>query len=508
MRPRAGRGAVPATTLVALLLLGAAAALALTAPPAGAADCRRPWRIARARGRVVVRDAAGHRRRRPRSLARGASARLGAHAGLRLTRRGVVVVLRARAHVDVGCRRPDGAVGGRRARLVPVLRSGSVRARGGRRAQAVVIATPEAVVRPAGRAAAFALGRYGRRTEARSSRGDLLLVSRRDRRATVRAHPGQAAIARAGGWPTLDVFPFAPGPSQRRPRGRVPDFRAGGGSCSTGCRPPGARAGWPLWPFHRAHPLRADLNEIRPSGFHRGIDIQARDGVRVYALQAGRADVLAASGDDERVRVGRFVYWHVNLAVRPGAWVVPFRTVLGRTKRGFGHLHLSELGSGGAYLDPLRPGGRVLAPWTDRDPPVIGRPRLVGGGRVQVAAFDPQTIVSRVYYPTPVLAPAALAWRLFSASGRPVTPLRWAYRGTRVLPHGLEWDVFARGASRPGFLCFLTARLCRPDWYFRLAGGLTPPLPRLAPGRRYRLTAYAWDRAGNATARDRVLVGR
>ncbi len=153
-------------------------------------------------------------------------------------------------------------------------------------------------------------------------------------------------------------------------------------------------------------------------------------------------------------------------------------------------------------------GGRVLAPWGDRDPPVIGRPRLVGGGRVLIAAFDPQTTVSRVYYPTPVLAPAALAWRLFSAAGRPLTRLWWAYRGTRVLAHGLEWDVFARGASRPGFLCFITARLCRPDWYFRLAGGLTPPLPRLARGRRYRLTAYAWDRAGNATARDRILVGR
>lgn len=500
MSRRAARGAGAVVVVAAALGPGPA--------PARAADCALPWRVARSHGPVVVRDAAGHRLRRPRRVARGATLRLGRGAGLRLARRGVSVALRARTHAEVGCRQPDGRVGGRGARLVPVLLSGSIGARAGRRAQGAVVATPEATARPARRSAAYAIGRYGHRTELRGRGWDLLLVSRRDPRARVRAHPGQAAIARAGGWPTLDVFPFAPGPWQRRVRGRAPDFRAGGGGCAEGCRPPGALAGWPIRPFHRAHPLRADINEIRPSGFHRGIDIQARDGVPVYALQAGRADVLAASGDDERVRVGRYVYWHVDLSVSTGAWVSPFRTVLGRTKRGFGHLHLSELGPGGGYLDPLRPGGRALSPWRDADPPVIGRPRLVGGGQVQVAAFDPQSTDSRVYYPTPVLSPAALAWRLFDAAGRPLTPLHWAYRGTRVLPHGLEWDVFARGASRPGFLCFITSRLCRPDWYFRLAGGLTPALPRLARGRRYRLTAYAWDRAGNVTARDRVLTGR
>jgi len=493
---------------LALATAAIASGGAAAAPVARADDCRLPWRVGRTLGPVVARDATGHRARRPRRLGRGWTVRLGRGAGLRIARRGVLVTLRARAHARVGCRRPGGGTGGRGARLVPVLLSGSLRASAGRRAQGVVVVTPEVAVRPARRGRAYAIGRYGRRTEARSVRGDLLMVSRRDSHAVVRAHPGQAAIARAGSWPTLDVFPFPPGPWQRRVRGHAPDFRAGAGPCATGCRPGGALPGWPIRPFHRAHPLRADINELRPSGFHRGIDIQARDGVPVYALQPGRADVIAASGDDERVRVGSYVYWHVNLSVRSGAWVTPFRTVLGRTKRGFGHVHLSELGPGGGYLDPLRPGGRVLSPWRDTDPPVIGRPRLVGGGQVQVAAFDPQSTVSRIYYPTPVLAPAALAWRLFDAAGRPLTPLRWAYRGTEVLGHGLEWEIFARGASRPGFLCFITARLCRPDWYFRLAGGLTPPLPRLGRGRRYRLTVYAWDRAGNVTARDRVVAGR
>ena len=61
---------------------------------------------------------------------------------------------------------------------------------------------------------------------------------------------------------------------------RLPAFWADGAPCSVGCRPAGARAGWPLRPFHRQHPLRAGLNERRPANMHKGIDIQAQDGTR------------------------------------------------------------------------------------------------------------------------------------------------------------------------------------------------------------------------------------
>jgi hypothetical protein len=63
--------------------------------------------------------------------------------------------------------------------------------------------------------------------------------------------------------------------------------------------------------------------------------------------------------------------------------------------------------------------------------------------------------------------------------------------------------IFAPGASNPGFVCFFTRVRCIPNWTYRLAGGLTPPLPlRTLPPGRYRLTVYAWDWAGNTSALD------
>src|SRR2546430_8608642 len=49
---------------------------------------------------------------------------------------------------------------------------------------------------------------------------------------------------------------------------------------------------WPLKPFDRAHPVRGFLNDPRiyqrSEAFHFGIDIVARDGTAVYAVEAGR----------------------------------------------------------------------------------------------------------------------------------------------------------------------------------------------------------------------------
>jgi murein DD-endopeptidase MepM/ murein hydrolase activator NlpD len=304
------------------------------------------------------------------------------------------------------------------------------------------------------------------------------------------------------------TWPFAPATDQREPvaaDGLVP-FWDDGEPCSVGCRPPGALEGWPLRPFHRQHPLRAGLNELRTSSFHHGIDIQAADGSRVYAMQPGRAHILVASGPEERVLVGRYIYWHVNLRVHEGQVVVPFRTVLGTVKDGFGHLHLSEVSADGRYLNPLRPGGRVLAPWTDNDAPVLGAPHLQAGGRVTVDAFDPQSFTERVGYETPVIAPAAVAYRMFDARGTPVTPLRFALRGAQNLDWSVHALVFAPDAREAAFVCFMHRVICRPHWDYVLAGGLAPALPlsALAPG-RYRLAAYAWDWAGNASARDTWL---
>ena len=311
-----------------------------------------------------------------------------------------------------------------------------------------------------------------------------------------------------GGHPA-GVVPFTPSPRLRPPRraDHLPSFRADGRPCSTGCRPPGAIDGWPLRPFHRQHALRAGLNELRTGSMHIGVDIQARNGQAVYAMSSGAAHVIR-HGIDTRVKVGRYLYWHVIPSVSEGQHVSAYRTVVGHVLTPAGHLHLSEtLGndpSDERYLDPLRPGGRVLSPYRDLAPPVIGEPHLDGGGVVDLRAYDPQSFVVRTTYVTPVLAPAALAYRLYTAPGRALTPLRWALRGTHVYPFSLAHVIYLPGSRGGGWLCFAYHPRCTPNWHYRLAGGLAPPLPRVAPG-TYRLTTYAWDWAGNVTARDDML---
>jgi hypothetical protein len=300
------------------------------------------------------------------------------------------------------------------------------------------------------------------------------------------------------------TYPFPRTSADRRPTlfDGLRSFWPDGRECSIGCRPAGARAGWPLRPFHEQHALRAGLNERRGSGFHVGLDIQAHDREPVYAIQSGRAHILQSRGVDERVRIGNYIYWHMVLRVQEGQWVPAYRKVVGLVMRYVRHLHFSEV-RGSEYLNPLRPLGRALSPWSDREPPVIARPAIRPDGSVTVAAFDPQSFLTRTRYMTPVLAPAALAYRLYGSSGRAIGPLRWAFRGSHVLPLEDVPEVFASGARAPGFRCFALAIVCVPHWRYRLAGGLAPPLPlaSLRPG-RYRLTVYAWDWDDNRTARD------
>jgi hypothetical protein len=325
-------------------------------------------------------------------------------------------------------------------------------------------------------------------------------------RALPRAVPAVELPALAGATP-LSTLPFPPNRADRPPRrGEVPSLYADGASCSVGCRPYRAQIGWPLVPFHEQHPIRAGLNELRPESLHVGLDIQAADGAAVYAVQPGVARVLAASGPDARVEVGSYIYWHIAPRVRTGQLVVPFKTVLGTVMSGYGHMAFSELNARGDYVNPLRPGGTVLEPYVDHAPPVIAKPAVSAGGQVIVAAYDSQTFVRNTTYLTPVLAPAAIAYRLYDGHGAAVTPLEWSFRGTHLLPFAGRSLIYAPGAHPPGYTCFATRSICVPDWTYRVAGGLAPPLPpALAPG-SYRLTIYAWDWADNRTALDTTLT--
>jgi hypothetical protein len=297
-------------------------------------------------------------------------------------------------------------------------------------------------------------------------------------------------------------YPFAPPDGLRAagPRDGLPDLWADGAPCATGCYPQGALPGWPMRPFHRPHLLNAGLNERRPASLHSGVDIVARDGTPVFAVQAGSAHLIATRGPDARLQIGQFVYWHIRARVREGQQVSAYGEVVGTVLEGAGHLHLSEV-SGDRYLNPLRPGGRVLSPWLDTAAPVVGRPRFKRGGRVLIRGFDPQS-TRRRGASTPVLGLAGLAYRVFDSHGRRVGPLQWALRGSRHLPDDKRRAIYAHGSHPAHAKCSSRLRRpCRPNWVYRLAGGLAP---RISLGGRgvYTLTAYAWDWAGSVRALD------
>ena len=322
-----------------------------------------------------------------------------------------------------------------------------------------------------------------------------------DPRHVLRTVDGDTVLLDRAGLPRLDTWPFARSPDQRRlRRGAVPAYWADGTACATGCRPPGALTGWPLKPFHRAHPLRAGLNEWRPANMHIGIDIQALDGAPVYAIQSGTASIAGAGTVDIRVRVGSYEYWHVQPRVHAGQYVRAHRTVIGHVIRGAGHLHLSELHGG--YVNPLRP-GRVLVPYRDSEEPVIGAPSR-SGSQVFVEAFDPQSLRTTIRYRTPVLAPAAIAWRARDARGRALTPLVFAYRGSHHYPTSAKSWVYGPGTTPPdhvgaiagGWSCFWRFTVCVPKWNYRLHG---------VPSAAASLSVYAWDWAGNVAERTSPL---
>jgi hypothetical protein len=475
---------------------------------------RVPARISVSRGgKAVGRPVRGHRTPGRLWLQRGDVIRVVRPASLTFSYAGNRFLLR-HALVQLACHQVlfDPGAAQRRARVLVVsVRSGLVDARSGRSApRRALVLTGELVAYPTRGGTSLEVDRNPLSSVSRARTFDQPIVVARAADMTLRLNTrvSYTAISDAHGL-RLDVWPFSLSAAQRVPvaADRLVPFWADGQPCSVGCRSGGAIPGWPLKPFHRQHAIRSALNELRPANFHVALDIESRDGQPVYPIASGYVRVLQASGPEERVQVGPYVYWHIDRTVSTGRYAVAYRTELGTVKYHFRHVALSELGPGGEYLNPLRPAGRVLSPWSDTEPPVIGTPRVLADRRVIVSAFDPQSYVERSSYETPVLAPAALAWRLFDARGTALTALQWALRGSHNYAPALKPVVFAPGAVNPGFNCFAFKVICIPNWTYWLAGGVTERLPLSSlPHGRYRLAVYAWDWAGNASARDRWIT--
>lgn len=408
--------------------------------------------------------------------------------------------------VSLECRSLLVAVGSpRRTVLAVTVKFGLVTvARVGRNPRTAAVVTPEMVALGTVTGGHFDVNRSSKQKQTRASpqSGLVLAFAPAHPLARVNTRVTYTAISDAHGL-RLDVWPFSISPQQRATNAgdRLPAYWADGRSCSVGCRAPG-RPGWPLKPFGAQHTIRSGINELRTSGFHVAEDIDASNGQPVYAIESGYVHIRYPGTPDVNVDVGRFYYWHITPTVHNGQYAVAYKTVLGHVIYNFKHVAFSEVTGPEQYINPLRPGG-LLRPYSDTERPIIGTPHIYSDGRVIVGAFDPQSHIDlHSTYETPVLAPAALAWRIYNSQNRAVTGLQWALRGSQVYPPGDIPRVFAPGAKNPGFNCFAFQHVCIPRWVYWLAGGMTERLPLGSLRGHYRLTVYAWDWAGNTSARD------
>jgi murein DD-endopeptidase MepM/ murein hydrolase activator NlpD len=254
---------------------------------------------------------------------------------------------------------------------------------------------------------------------------------------------------------------------------------------------------WPMKPFGRPHPVRAYLNDPRVSmdltqhAFHFGIDISARPGTPIYAIESGAVHVHGWTVD---VGAGArtFEYWHIVPAVREGQYVGR-HALLGRTRSIFNHLHLSERRYS-RYVNPLRAGG--LGPFADSTSPMTARLTFRRLGR-RVAPFAVRGAVDIVADSADIAAgvkpepwpvtPALLRWRILRGA-KAVSGWHTAYDFRRdVLPPSRFGSVYATGT-----------RMNHPGWAgyysFYLAHGWSSSS---LPNGSYRIEVAASDVRGN-----------
>ncbi len=281
---------------------------------------------------------------------------------------------------------------------------------------------------------------------------------------------------------------------------------------------------WPLEPFDRQHPVRGYFGDPRTvigSGdggaysFHNGIDIAAWTGNHVYPVVSGT--VTKAGGgrvvvrtDDDRT----FQYIHVVPWVTAGEQVTASHTILGTVRRGWNHVHLTEIREDCA-VNPLMPGH--LEPYRDSTRPVvqaillqdparhpISPGNLRGRIRILAEAYDTQPIPSPFPWGELPVSPARVSWTLSTIAGRVLVDKTGAdFRFGEPFRHQF-CTVYAPGTEQNFAAVEGTFHWGKAGRYLF---DLTPSLletGRLAPG-RYRLTVLASDTDGNTDSRSELI---
>ena len=282
---------------------------------------------------------------------------------------------------------------------------------------------------------------------------------------------------------------------------------------------------WPVKPFNRPHPVRANFGDprtifsISPAGaglfgpgqfsFHSGVDISAPGGTPVYAVMSGTAYAVNREQVNVDVAPGlTFQYVHIDPVLYPAHPAIAGKTILGYVQKAAGHVHLTEIRDG-QVTNPLLKGH--LTPYYDqtrprvtsidvRDPQGQSMGMLGVHGTVELVAqaYDTPQIPAPGAWRSMPVAPAIVQWRLARTVNNRITiPTRTVVDFTTGLPLPRDfWNVYARGTyqNQPRF---------GPTIYSWMPGqfifNLTPTLldtRALRPG-PYTLTVTAIDIRGH-----------
>jgi hypothetical protein len=282
---------------------------------------------------------------------------------------------------------------------------------------------------------------------------------------------------------------------------------------------------WPLKPFDKQHPIRANFGDprtrfwntlltdgLRGPGmfqFHNGIDIAAPENTAVYPVVSGTARLISDAAVSVRTKDGRtFQYFHIVPAIINGDRVLARRTVIGYVMRAFGHVHLTEIRQRKVW-NPLATGG--ITPYRDRTIPLVdgihARPtfsllpldptKLCGVVSLIATVHDsPPLPVPGAFAGFPV-SPALVTWSLARIDGDSYIP--WLpsadFRTTLPAPRNF-WNVYARGSyqNAPRFSSrqyFMAGR-----FLYNLTGHLDT---RFYPNGVYEADVQVSDMRGNSS---------
>jgi hypothetical protein len=296
--------------------------------------------------------------------------------------------------------------------------------------------------------------------------------------------------------------------------------------------------GWPVKPFDRPHPVRANFGDPRTTfhgpptlagvmtsrgsfSFHFGVDIAVPDGTPVYPVRSGVASLLGNRNVQVDSGSGfKTQYWHIVPAVRAGQQVTARQTVLGYVMKGYEHVHFTEL-EDGRPVNPLAPGH--MGPYDEREAPQLSSVSFrfgnsarevlaesVFGAIVPVVRVHDSTArpVPGVWAALPV-APALLTWHIEQAqTGRVAVRRQVAFDVRERIPaNSAFWTYYARG-SRQNMATFGKQRAWRTPGTYLYRLTRTPFDTRKLRNGVYRLVVNATDIRGNTGSLEQVFIVR